>query len=124
MGKKDVLLKWFVDTQANNIPISGSVMLDKAKDFAFLLDFPDLCPANGWLHPFKVQCGIVFKFFSSEAASANDQAIATWLETNRAIISNYAEQDVYNADITVLFYHKLPDKTYTLKGDMHWQETQ
>ncbi|KAH6948811.1 hypothetical protein HPB50_026545 [Hyalomma asiaticum] len=50
---EEVLLKWFVDARARNIPISGPMMLAKAKDFAFLLDFPDFCPGNGWLHRFK-----------------------------------------------------------------------
>ncbi|KAH6945609.1 hypothetical protein HPB50_009293 [Hyalomma asiaticum] len=50
---EEALLKWFVDARARNIPISGPMMLAKAKDFAFLLDFPDFCPGNGWLHRFK-----------------------------------------------------------------------
>ncbi|KAH7978144.1 hypothetical protein HPB49_004610 [Dermacentor silvarum] len=47
---EDALLKWFVDARACNIPISGPMMLGKAKNFAFLLDFSDFCPGNGWLH--------------------------------------------------------------------------
>ncbi|KAH6936237.1 hypothetical protein HPB50_015029 [Hyalomma asiaticum] len=58
---EEALLKWLVDARARNIPINGPMMLAKAKDFAFLLDFPDLCPGNGWLHWFEVRHGIVFK---------------------------------------------------------------
>ncbi|KAH6944609.1 hypothetical protein HPB50_004250 [Hyalomma asiaticum] len=47
------LLKWFFDVRAWNIPIRGPSMLAKVKDFALLLDFPNLCPENGWLHRFK-----------------------------------------------------------------------
>ncbi|KAH9370735.1 hypothetical protein HPB48_016163 [Haemaphysalis longicornis] len=50
---EDALLKWFVDTRARNTPISGSMMLRKARDFTFMLDFPDFCPHNGWQHRFK-----------------------------------------------------------------------
>ncbi|KAH7948920.1 hypothetical protein HPB49_003436 [Dermacentor silvarum] len=42
---EDALLKWFVDARACNIPISGAMMLSKAKNFAFLLDFSDFCQA-------------------------------------------------------------------------------
>ncbi|KAH6919516.1 hypothetical protein HPB50_029495 [Hyalomma asiaticum] len=72
---EEALLKWFVDARARNIPISGPMMLAKAKDLAFLLDFPDFCPGNGWLHRFKVRHGIVF-----------NQDIALWLEANRDTI--------------------------------------
>lgn len=114
---EDALLKWFVDARARNIPISGPMMLGKAKDFAFLLDFPDFCPGNGWLHRFKVRHGIVFKSIVGEARSVSDQDVANWLATNRAIIASYAEQDVYNADETALFYQMLPDKTHSMKGE-------
>ncbi|KAH7951773.1 hypothetical protein HPB52_012849 [Rhipicephalus sanguineus] len=43
---EEALLKWFVDARARNILISGPMMLAKAKDFTFLLDFPDFCPGN------------------------------------------------------------------------------
>ncbi|KAH8040048.1 hypothetical protein HPB51_009304 [Rhipicephalus microplus] len=87
---EDALLKWFVDVQARNIPISGPKMLAKAKDFAFLLDFPDFCPGNDWLHHFKVRHGIVFKSIVGEAASASDQEVLR-LEANLDTISSYAE---------------------------------
>ncbi|KAH6946428.1 hypothetical protein HPB50_013342 [Hyalomma asiaticum] len=44
---EDTLLKWFVDAHARNIPLSGPMMLGKAKDFTFLLYFPEFCPSNG-----------------------------------------------------------------------------
>ncbi|KAH7946168.1 hypothetical protein HPB49_020837 [Dermacentor silvarum] len=79
---KDALLKWFVDAGTRNIPISTPVMLGKAKNFAFLLDFPDFSPGSGWLHRFKVWHGIVFKSIVGEASSTSDQDVATWLVTN------------------------------------------
>ncbi|KAH9372939.1 hypothetical protein HPB48_019264 [Haemaphysalis longicornis] len=66
----DVLLKGFVDARTRNIPISGPMTLRKARDFAFMLDFPDVCPGNGWLHRFERRHGIVFKSIVGEAASA------------------------------------------------------
>ncbi|KAH6930965.1 hypothetical protein HPB50_021079 [Hyalomma asiaticum] len=74
--------KWLVDVLAQNIPLSGLMMLAKVRDFTFLLDFPDFCPGNGRLHWFKMHHGIVFKLIVSEAASAGNQDVATWLGTN------------------------------------------
>ncbi|KAH9384470.1 hypothetical protein HPB48_026478 [Haemaphysalis longicornis] len=44
---EDAQLKWCVDARARNIPISDPMMLRKARDFAFMLDFPDFCQGNG-----------------------------------------------------------------------------
>lgn len=119
---EDALLKWFVDARARNIPLSGPMMLGKAKDFAFLWVFPEFCPGNGWLHQFKVRHGINrlygFKLIVGEAAPANDEDVGTWLEKKKtATISSYVERDVYNADETALFYQMLLDKTPAMKGD-------
>ncbi|KAH6945079.1 hypothetical protein HPB50_007139 [Hyalomma asiaticum] len=84
---EEALLKWFVDAQARNIPISGPMMLAKAKDFAFLFDFPDFCPGNGWLHRFKVCHGTVFKSIVGEAASASDQDVASRRVVERMFIA-------------------------------------
>lgn len=114
---EDALLKWFADARSRNVPISGPLMLSKAKDFAFLLDFPDFSPGNGWLHRFKARHGIVFKAVVGEAASVNNEDVDAWLFDNLPTIASYAPRDVYNADETALFYQMLPSKTHALKGD-------
>ncbi|XP_070392420.1 tigger transposable element-derived protein 6-like [Dermacentor albipictus] len=114
---EDALLKWFLDTRARNVPISGPLMLSKAKDLAFLLDFPDFSPCNGWLHRFKLRHGIILKTINGESASVSDEDINTWMSKNLARVSSYAERDVYNADETALFYQMLHGKTHAMKGD-------
>ncbi|KAH9365768.1 hypothetical protein HPB48_016846 [Haemaphysalis longicornis] len=42
---------------------------------------------------------------------------AACLKKNGKVISSYAERGVYNAEVTVLFYQMLPDKTHAMKGD-------
>nr|XP_050030129.1 zinc finger protein 287-like [Dermacentor andersoni] len=66
---EDSLLKWFLDARARNFPIRGPLMLFKAKDLAFLLDFQDFSPGNGWLHRFKLSHRIIFKSINGESAS-------------------------------------------------------
>ncbi|KAH6945491.1 hypothetical protein HPB50_008758 [Hyalomma asiaticum] len=91
---EEALLKWFIDARARNIPISGPMMLAKAKDFAFLLDFPDFCPGNSWLHRFKVRHGIVFKSIVANLPlrvslySALEMVKASWVEVTATCVQN------------------------------------
>ncbi|XP_065302631.1 uncharacterized protein [Dermacentor albipictus] len=72
-------------------------MLSKAKDFAFLFDFPDFSPGNGWLHRFKARHGIVVKVVVGEAASVNNEDVDAWLSDNLPTITSYAPRDVCKA---------------------------
>lgn len=41
--------KWFLDVRSWNIPISGPMIQQKARNFAFLHDKPDFSGGFGWL---------------------------------------------------------------------------
>ncbi|KAH6927452.1 hypothetical protein HPB50_003630 [Hyalomma asiaticum] len=95
---EEALLKWFVDAWARNIPISGPMMLAKAKDFAFLLDFPDL--PRKWLAT-SVQA------VDRQAAnlplrvslySALDLVKALWAEVTATCVQNCFRKDGF-ADV-------------------------
>ncbi|KAG0426048.1 hypothetical protein HPB47_026814 [Ixodes persulcatus] len=43
------LYKWFMDACARNIPLSGPLMLQKARDLGFTLHHHDFQPGIGWL---------------------------------------------------------------------------
>ncbi|KAH6923741.1 hypothetical protein HPB50_005812 [Hyalomma asiaticum] len=97
---EEALLKWFIDARARNIPISGPMMLAKARDFAFLLYFPDFCSGNGWLHRFKVRHGNVFKSIVAvdrpaanlplrvSLYSALEMVKASWAEVTATCVQN------------------------------------
>ncbi|KAH6946059.1 hypothetical protein HPB50_011356 [Hyalomma asiaticum] len=44
---------WFLDSRARNVPISGTILQQKAKDFASILGHDDFKASNGWLQGFK-----------------------------------------------------------------------
>ncbi|KAH6929235.1 hypothetical protein HPB50_025202 [Hyalomma asiaticum] len=50
---------WFLDTRARNVPISGAILQQKAKDFASILGHDDFKASNGWLQGFKSRHGVV-----------------------------------------------------------------
>lgn len=45
--------KWFVDVRLRNLPVSGPMIEQKAKDMAFLLGREDFQGGSGWLQRFK-----------------------------------------------------------------------
>ncbi|KAH7954027.1 hypothetical protein HPB49_014986 [Dermacentor silvarum] len=53
--------KWFVDVRSRNIPVSGPMIEQKAKDLAFLFGRNDFQGGSGWLQRFKERHDIVGK---------------------------------------------------------------
>lgn len=110
---------WFMDMRARNVPISGAVLQQKAKDYACILGCDDLKASNGWLQGFKNRYGIVGRMISGESSSADSEGAASWVDTKLpGILERYEPRDMYNADETALFYEMLPNRTLTLKGDV------
>lgn len=108
---------WFLDTRARNVPISGAILQQKAKDFACILGHDDFKASNGWLQGFKSRHGVVGRVISGESASADSDASASWVaEKLPGILDRYEAADLYNADETALFYQMLPNRTLELKG--------
>ncbi|KAK8778628.1 hypothetical protein V5799_020031, partial [Amblyomma americanum] len=47
------LLLWIKEMHAQDIPLSGPVILAKAADFALWLGYDDFAASDGWLHRFR-----------------------------------------------------------------------
>lgn len=109
---------WFLDMRAQNVPISGAVLQQKARDFACILGHDDLTASNGWLQGFKSRHGVVGKVISGESASADQDGASSWVNNELPkILDRYEAADLYNADETALFFQMLPSRTLALKGD-------
>ncbi|KAG0428291.1 hypothetical protein HPB47_024716 [Ixodes persulcatus] len=89
---EDALFKWFLDARTMNVPISGPLLLGKARDFAFLLNFTEFSPGNRWLHRFKERHGIVYKSIVGEAASVDIERAEQWLADNLDEVYSYRPQ--------------------------------
>lgn len=109
---------WFCETRAKNIPISGSLIQQKALNYACILGISENFKASaGWLNRFKERHEIVGKVLCGESASADSDGASSWIATSAAsIVEKYSASDIYNADETGLFYEMLPAKTLDLKG--------
>lgn len=77
---KKSLCKWLVDASTGNIPVSGSMPQQKAKDFAVIPDAEKFVASSGWLQSLKHSFNIVVKTVSGESEDANEASIRKCLE--------------------------------------------
>jgi hypothetical protein len=112
------LTTWFIDARARDIPISGPIQEEKAKDLAQALQEPDFNVTCGWLSRWKTRNNIVYKRLHGEKKDSDFIAADHW-GTNVLpnLLETYQPQDIYNADETGLYYRTLPDSTLTQKTE-------
>jgi hypothetical protein len=60
------LTTWFIDARTRDIPISGPILEEKAKDLAQALQQPDFNATSGWLSRWKTRNNIVYKRLHGE----------------------------------------------------------
>ncbi|KAH6945787.1 hypothetical protein HPB50_009945 [Hyalomma asiaticum] len=112
---------WFLDTRARNVPISGTILQQKAKGFACILGHEYFKVSNGWLQGFKSQHSVVGRVISGKFASADSDASASSVaEKLPGILDHYEVVDLYNANEKALFYQMLPNRMLALNGD-NWR---
>ncbi|KAK8771219.1 hypothetical protein V5799_025538 [Amblyomma americanum] len=112
------LLLWNKEMRAQDIPLSGPVILAKAADFALRLGYDDVAASDGWLHRFRERYDLVFRAVSGEMKAVNLETCESWRsEVLQGYQRKYSPQDIFNADETGLFFKLLPAKTITYKDD-------
>ncbi|XP_052268287.1 tigger transposable element-derived protein 6-like [Dreissena polymorpha] len=98
--------EWFSRKRAQNFPLSGPVIQEKASSFAKELG----------LHDFKGSSVKAFKV-SGESAGVDQQTVSDFKSRLPDIIQGYSLENIFNADETGLYYKALPDKTLAVRGD-------
>nr|XP_037280355.1 tigger transposable element-derived protein 6-like [Rhipicephalus microplus] len=112
------VLTWFKDARSQNVPVSGPMLQEKARQFADALDITGFEASAGWLHRFRERNGITWQVVSGEEKAADAASAAAWRDEKfREIIASYSEDDIFNADEMAFFYQMLPDKTMHFKGN-------
>ena len=113
----DAMWQWFKKARENNIPISGPIILAKAKDYATQLNMVDFKASSGWLKRFKERHTIRQLAINGERASVNPETVAEWIPELQKLISSYSSRDIYNMDESGLQFRALPDKTLAAGKD-------
>lgn len=130
LGKKidDETYSWFVAQRAKNLPISGPILQERARqismEFCGNVEFK---ASNGWLDKFKSRHGISYRAICGESAGVNFITTNEWINRLPSIIDGYDRSNIFNADETSLFFKALPNKSYVLnkeecKGGKHSKE--
>ena len=108
------LYGWFKQQRSLSIPISGPMLITKAKLLHKELKIPKKINfSQGWLRSFKTRYGIRQLEISGESQSADKTGADAFCTSFEAMISehNLCPESIYNADETAVFWKALPTKT-------------
>ncbi|XP_067135810.1 jerky protein homolog-like [Centruroides vittatus] len=108
------MFEWFQQQQAEGIPISGPVLIEKAQWFHKELGLAGPFQASqGWLTRFKTRHGIRHLEMQSDSLVREFSPVELYqIEFMKLIQShNLSLEQIYNADETGLFWKALPSKS-------------
>ncbi|XP_050523479.1 tigger transposable element-derived protein 2-like [Daktulosphaira vitifoliae] len=110
---ESVLFEWFKQKRIEGIPISGSMVCEKAKWFQENLKIEEkLNDSQGWLFKFNIRHGIRQLDTQGECLSGDLTAAKLFNdEFNLLSKLNLSPEQVYKADESGLFWKMLSSKT-------------
>ena len=112
-----VIFNWFLNMRSQNVPLSASMIQEKAVIFAKEMNTENLQASDGRLRHWKERNNIL-KTVSRESKSVTPEMVNAWSKTSLPTLSlNYDLKDFYNADEFGLFCQCFPNKTYQLKSE-------
>lgn len=116
---EEAILQWIKMARAQNVPISCSVLKEKALQIAAELGEPDFMASNGWIQRFKVRHDLTFKTVCGEAGDVDETVLNDWNKSvlEDDILKRYKPCDVFNVDECGLFFRLLPAKTLAFKNE-------
>lgn len=105
------LYEWFLGRRAEGVPVSGPMLIEKAKDFYAQMQLTEPCVfSGGWLWRFKARHGIKKLDAAGEKQVADHHAAERFCGFFRSLTVEHGltPEQVYNADETGLFWQCLP----------------
>ena len=82
-----------------NVPVSASMIREKAVIIAKKLNTENIQASDGWLQRWKEKDSISFKTVLRESKSVPLEMVNAWSETSfSTLLSNYDLKDTYKAD--------------------------
>ena len=114
-----LMWEWFQKARSQNIPISGSMMQERALLYAKNLGISeeDFKASTGWLKSFRQRHNINLASIYGEGGSVSVELVTDWKSRLPLIVSGYDSADIFNIDETGLFFRALPDKTLIKEKD-------
>ncbi|GBN66044.1 Tigger transposable element-derived protein 4 [Araneus ventricosus] len=112
-----VLVKWFKEAHASNLPVNIELLRDKAVQLSKSFEMVNFSASHGWVEKFKNRHSLATHALSRESASVNEGTVEQWKEDLATLVNGYEPKNIYNCDKTGLFYKLMPDRTLTFKGE-------
>ena len=117
------LKMWFTSSRGRDVPLSGPVLQEKAKDLAKTLNKPDFKPTSGWFCRWKERNAIVYKRVHGEKKDAYEPAAEQWIrDVLPELVKNYKPENIYNCDETGIYYRAMPEGTLAQKSESSLRE--
>lgn len=111
---EEALYIWFRQNRNAGVPISGPMILEKAKFFHERLKIETECVySRGWLDKFKNRYGIRCVNTPGDQQSSDKVSATLFVEELAEMIEkeNLSPEVIYNADETGVFWRSIPRKT-------------
>lgn len=108
---------WLCQALAKKLPVSGSLLQEKAKEIATELNQLEFKASNGWLEKFKSRHNLTFANICGESNDVEQTPVNDFREKLPEIIAGYDSKDIANCDETGLFFRSIPKKTLYPKGE-------
>lgn len=116
-----VLFKWFSAVRSEGKPVTGPMIVEKAKKFGQDLGVAESeCNyrySDGWLRNFKFRHGIRRLDVTGETLSANQNSAEKYKDEFEKIVADLTPEQIYNADETGLLWRCLPTSTLAGGGE-------
>jgi len=125
----EATLKWYHERRSQNLPVSGTMLQEKALELSRLANNETFKASNGWLHAFIKRNGIVLKECNSNMSTvietttkSHDDSAITSSNTASAtshklpstssdfVTDTYQVQDIFNFIETTILYRAVPDE--------------
>ena len=101
--------------RANNLPVNGTVVKEKAIGYAKELQIEGFKASNGWFERWKTRFYVSFKAIAGEEKSVIPEMTSSWLETYLpTILSRYDLKDIMQMNLSFFIRHFQP-RQWSLK---------
>lgn len=111
------VFEWFVAARAKSLPVSGTILQEKARMFAEKHNDLSFKASNGWLDSFKKRHRFTFNAVCGEANDVNQNTVDDWHTKLIQLIAGYEAKDIANCDETALFFRAIPTKSLQFEGE-------
>ena len=110
---EDAMNLWIEGKNSQGALPSNSVIAAKAIKLSKLYGIEGFSAGPSWVTRFKKRKNILWKKQHCEKQSADVDGADSWLDdTLPDLLSQYSEDDIYNADETGMYWRGLPDRGY------------